>query len=89
VAGKGVAVGFKVGEITASVVGCTVGETTVVVGGMEVVVGGTTVAEGENVDVSVGCIGPEQATNRKRMLINTWELIFLMIAPPNPLISSG
>lgn len=71
--GNGAAVGSGVGEITDSVVGCTVGEITVVVGGMEVIVGGTVVAEGENVDVGVSCLGPEQATNRKRMLNNVWE----------------
>ncbi len=82
VGGNRAAVGSGAGEITDSVVGCTVGVITVVVGGMEVIVGGTAVAGGENVDVVVGCIGPEQATNRKRMLITAWELIFSMIAPP-------
>jgi hypothetical protein len=49
---------------------------------MEVIVGGTAVTEGDTVDVAVGCIGPEQATNRKRMTIAAWELIFAMIPPP-------
>ena len=47
----------------------------------KVIVGGTAVSEGENVDVGVGCIGPAQAANRKRMLITAWELFFFMIAP--------
>jgi hypothetical protein len=77
-----VAVGSGVGEVSASVVGCAVGVISVVVGGMGVVVGGTAVGEGVNVDAGVGCIGPEQATNRKRMLITAWELIFTMITSP-------
>ena len=72
-----------------SVVGCAVGVITVVVGGMAVIVGGTAVAGGDNVDVGVGWVGPEQATNRKRMLMTAWELIFFIIAPPNPLITTG
>jgi hypothetical protein len=55
---------------------------TVDVGGLEVSVGGTAVAEGVKVNMGVGCAGSEQATSRRRMPVTAWEQIFFMIAPP-------
>jgi len=43
--------------------------------------GGVAVGEGDNAEVGVGWVCPEQATNRKRRLILAKGLIFFIIAP--------